>query len=213
MSKNLTINQWIFIIGIYKEDGLMKAVNEYKQLTGKTTKNCYIQRVIKSKVYLVDNKGMNALIRTKGSGRPKSRDDSDIPSIIDELNKDEKREIIESWIKEQRDKWNKNSLDSFCHLRKHLIPKILKFHRTSYYKAKVTRKYKYDHLREQVESIFNLSKKIYGSRKIAVILNELGVDIFDRTLRHYMFRWGLITLTRRKKEKLNQKIPTFVIMI
>lgn len=34
---------------------------------------------------------MKALIRTKGSGRPKNRDDSDIPSIIDELNEDEKK--------------------------------------------------------------------------------------------------------------------------
>ncbi|AUF83427.1 hypothetical protein CXP39_01245 [Mesoplasma syrphidae] len=78
-------------------------------------------------------------------------------------------------------------------------------HRTTFYLTKKERIYKFDYLKSKVFEIFNTSKGIYGSRKIAVILFESGVKISDRTLRNYMVRWKIISLTRKKKRKIEIK--------
>lgn len=210
MSKQITINQWIKVIKIRKNLGNKEAYKYYLSINDSNITYRNFVNLSSRKIKIIDNNNMKTLKRKPGSGfkstgRTKKRDDSDIPSIIDELNEEEKREIIENWIKDQRDKRNKNSLNSYTKIRQKMKPKILKFHRTTQYKNRVNRKYKYEYLKESVTRIFTESKGIYGSRKIAVILNELGHSILDRTLRNYMFRWNISTLTRRKKKKLEQK--------
>ena len=64
---------------------------------------------------MLDNIGMTIFetkTRNKHS-RPKKRDDSDIPSIIDKLNDEQKREIIEGWIRDQRDKQDKKEINKY----------------------------------------------------------------------------------------------------
>ncbi|ATZ21255.1 hypothetical protein [Mesoplasma tabanidae] len=104
MSKHLTKEQWINIIKINDELSINKAAIEYLKITGKEVDLKELVRRIRNKRILLDNKVMKALQRKAGSGRPPKRDDSDIPSIIDELNEEQKNEIIEAWIKEQRNK-------------------------------------------------------------------------------------------------------------
>ncbi|QGS51439.1 hypothetical protein [Spiroplasma tabanidicola] len=95
MSKNLTIEQWAEIIGIYKTKGIKIAEQEYRKFKLKEIKfSQNLQKRIKQKAYLLDNYGMKSLKRKKGSGRHKKRDDSDIPGIINDLTEEQKREII-----------------------------------------------------------------------------------------------------------------------
>ncbi|WP_339021217.1 hypothetical protein [Spiroplasma endosymbiont of Atherix ibis] len=133
------------------------------------------------------------------------RYDWDIPSIIDELTEENKKEILERWIKEQRDKKDKESLNSYKTLKKSLKSKILMLHRTTFYKQKIIRKYKYDYLKPIITKIFIKNKWIYGSGKLLIILATNNIYINERTLRHYMFRWGLVTLIRKKKRKSEYK--------
>lgn len=201
MAKNLTIKQWLKVIKNYNSNGIQKAVNSYLNYK-KANINQELKNRIRKKANLYNNKGMEILNRRNGSGRPKKRDDSDIPSIIDDLTEEQKREIIEDWIKNKRNNGSKNSLSNLKTLNKTQISKILKVHRTTLYKERVKRKYKYDWLKGKVTEIFNNSKGIYGSRKISMILLTEKIKLSDRTLRHYMIRWELITKTRKKVIKL-----------
>lgn len=69
-----------------------------------------------------------------------------------------------------------------------LKARILMMHRTTFYKVKKQRIYKYDYLKPEVIKIFQDSCNIYGSRKITVLLAQKGLFIDDRTLRNYMKR-------------------------
>ncbi|WP_100679223.1 hypothetical protein [Mesoplasma tabanidae] len=108
-------------------------------------------------------------------------------------------------LKNKEIKKNKNSVKKIKSLNNTLRSKISTIHRTTFYISKKERNYKFDYLKNKVIDIFNNSKVIYGSRKIAVILSQDGLHINDRTLRNYMIRWGLITLTCKKKCKAEIK--------
>ncbi|AUF83426.1 hypothetical protein CXP39_01240 [Mesoplasma syrphidae] len=96
MSKHLTKQEWIEIIKIKNEISMNKAFREYLKITGKQVKIYDLIRRIRNKSNLIDNIGMEALKRNQGSGRPPKRDDSDIPSIINDLTDEQKNEIVES---------------------------------------------------------------------------------------------------------------------
>lgn len=130
MSKNLTKKQWIEIIKIYKNEGENNAIKIYLNHKPSVMDISHLKQRIRLKSNLVDNNGMKTLNRVKGSGRPKQRDDSDIPDIIDELTEIQKREILEHWIKEQRDKKSKNNLSSYKTINTALKAKIMKMHKT-----------------------------------------------------------------------------------
>ena len=53
--------------------------------------------------------------------------------------------------------------------------------------------------------MFNENRKIYGSRKLSVLLSKESISISDRTLRDYMARWNLVTKTRVSKRKSESK--------
>lgn len=205
MAKHIKTKEWIEVIDLYKKFDRNSAVNTYRSLSGSKSSYKFICKLIANKIRMINNYGMNTLIRTKGSGRPRKRDDSDIPSIIDDLNEEEKREIIEHWIKEQRDKKDKNSLDGYRKLRNKMKPRILIFHRTTFYKTKIERKYKYDYLKNIVFEIMEDNMWIYGSRKIVQKLEEINICISDRTLRNYMNKWHFVSKTRIKKRKSEVK--------
>lgn len=208
MAKHLNEEQWIYISSIQKKYGIDYAISQYILLSGSTSIRKTIRKHISKKIILIDNNDMNKLDRKKGSGRPKKRDDSDIPSIIDELTEAEKREILEHWIKEKRDEKDKNSLDSYSILRFKMKYKILKMHRTTLYKKKKNRTYKFDKFEGIVNEVFTKNMGIYGSRKIVEVLSEQGISISDRTMRNYMQRWNLATKTRVKRRKSEQKDTT-----
>jgi putative transposase len=203
MAKHLTKTQWIHIADLACEYGYKYAVENYRALTSSKARYDTIQRAIHKAIIFIDNNLMNELSKKRGAGKHKKRDDSDIPAIIDELNEEEKREIIEHWIKEKRDKRDKNSLDSYSKIRFRMKFKILKMHRTTFYKKPVKRKY--DIYRDKDTTIFHENMGIYGSRRLSVLLEKEGIFLCDRTLRHYLNRWNLITKTRRKFKKAEQK--------
>ncbi|WP_198514020.1 DDE-type integrase/transposase/recombinase [Williamsoniiplasma luminosum] len=205
MSKQLTTSEWVEIVEIYNKKGIDLAVTEYLKTRDKNLHLKDARKRIRKKAKLLDNLGMQEYKKKKINGRPLKRDDSDIPGIIDKLNEEQKREIIEHWIKDQRDKEKKEKLSDFSTLTNSLKAEVVSLHRTTMYKKHITKTYKYDYLKAEVVKIFNESKKIYGSRKIAIILGENGISISDRTLRNYMIRWGIATLTRQKKRKSEQK--------
>jgi putative transposase len=208
MAKHLTKTQWIHIADLACEYGYKYAVENYRVLTSSKARYDTIQRAIHKAIIFIDNNLMNELSKKRGAGKHKKRDDSDIPAIIDELNEEEKREIIEHWIKERRDKRDKrdkNSLDSYSKIRFRMKFKILKMHRTTFYKKPVKRKYKYDIYQDKVTTIFHENMGIYGSRRLIVLLEKEGIFLCDRTLRHYLKRWNLITKTHRKYNRAGQK--------
>ncbi|AOG60422.1 transposase [Spiroplasma helicoides] len=206
MSKNLTVEEWMKIIQIYKKQGIQIAEQEYRIIKAKQIKfSQFIKKRIKQKTYLVDNYGMKSLNRKKGSGRYKKRDDSDIPGIISDLTEEQKREIIEDWIKSQRDKKERNAISKIKSLNISMKARIISMHRTTFYKKPKVRRYKYNNLKNTVEEILKESKFIYGSRKISVLLKEKHMSINDRTLRHYLKRWGFIIKTRIKKRQAESK--------
>lgn len=207
MSKNLTKEQWIKVLKIYEKYGVNKAINLYNKINGKYVKERFLRKRIRQKYLLVQNKGMKSLNRKpgSGSGRKPKIDNSDIPEIIDDLTEDQKRQIIEDWIKEQRRKKNKNKFSSFTGFSVSLKSKILHMHRTTFYKKSKKRYYKYAWLESRVNKILKDSRGIYGSRRISETLANDNVQFNDRTLRRYMNRWGLETLTRRKKRKSESK--------
>jgi putative transposase len=215
MAKNLTIDQWIATIHIYKEMGIMKAQDFY--LTFSKVKCTYdLRKRIKKKAKLYDNMGMIALQRKPGSGRPIGRPNlskkpkNDINEIFDILNEEQKKEIIEDWLRIQREKRDKNTMAAFKTLSCTLKAKMLNIHRTTLYKSSIKRIYQFDWLKKHVLTIFNNSKGIYGCRKIAKILEQSGINISYRTLSNYMKRWSVFTKTRvtrfRMREAKNAKI-------
>ncbi len=122
--------------------------------------------------------------------------------------KNKKREILEIWIKEQRDKNKKEkreSIERCLKLSNSLRAKIVLMHRTTFTKKPKTRIYKFDWMKEEVTKEFNQNKGIYGSRRLVQVLSANGITINDRTLRNYMIRWGLITKTRVKRRKSESK--------
>ncbi|AKU79843.1 hypothetical protein [Spiroplasma turonicum] len=135
MSKNLTVEQWLKIINIYKNEGIRIAELEYRIIKSKVLKHsCEIRKRTKRKAKLVNIYGMTSLTRKKGSGRYKKRYDSDIPGIIDDLNEEQKREIIEDWIKKKRDEQERQSINKIKTLNTTLKARIILMHRTSFYK-------------------------------------------------------------------------------
>jgi putative transposase len=175
MAKNLTINQWITTIHLYKKMGIEIAQNYY--LTFSEVEHKYdLKKRIKKKVKLYDNMGMIALRKKLGSGRPKGSPNlskepkNDINEIFDILNEEQKKEIIEDWLRIQREKKDKNVLENFKTLGCTLKARLLNSHRTTLYKKTIIRNYQYDWLKNWVLAIFNNSKGIYGCRKIFKIL-------------------------------------------
>lgn len=76
----------------YYNEGLYYAYKKYVSLSKTSARPKSIKDRIRIKVKMVDNYGMEAFNRKPGGGgRPAKRDDSDIPSIIDELNEEQKR--------------------------------------------------------------------------------------------------------------------------
>ncbi|PPE05799.1 IS3 family transposase [Williamsoniiplasma lucivorax] len=205
MPKQLTKQQWINVIEIYKKQGISDAVKSYLKIRKHNPNLKELRRWIRKKAKLLDNLGMEAFKSKKGSGRLNKRDDSDIPQIINDLTEEQKNEILEHWIKEQRNKKEKENLNTFDTLTKPLKAKILGMHRTTMYKKAVARKYKFDYLRGKVTDIFNKNNKIFGSKRITAELAEEGIIIDERTLRNYMVRWNLVCLTRQKKKKMENK--------
>ena len=208
MSKNLTKDEWLKVIKTYRESGAWEAEEQYRNIKGDFQMNGQDLRTrIRLKSKMLDNIGMTIL--ESKQGRPKKRDDSDIPSIIDKLNDEQKREIIEGWIRDQRDKQDKKEINKYKTLSVTLKSEITLLHRTTFYKKqKKERIYKFDIFRDRVEEIFNDSKGIYGSRKISISLQKEGIDFNDRSLRNYMNRWNLETKTRVPKRKREQKNTT-----
>ena len=203
MGRNLKVIEWKKIIRIHKEEDANKATNEYIYMTslivGKTGYKDLKAR-IRIKAKMVDNIGMKAFERKKGSGRPKKEDHSDINGIINDLNEEQKRSIIEDWIKNERKKKNKKeSASKFTNISISFKSRIWHIDRTTFYKEKRKRVYAFDWARERIERLFHDNKKIYGSRKLSILLAKDGISISDRTLRNYMFRWGLRTKTRVSK--------------
>jgi putative transposase len=221
MAKNLTINQWITTIHLYKKMGIEIAQNYY--LTFSEVEHKYdLKKRIKKKVKLYDNMGMIASLRKLGSGRPKGspnlskKPKNDINEIFDILNEEQKKEIIEDWLRIQGGKKDKNALENFKTLGCTLKSRLLNIHRTTFYKKTIMRNYQYDLLKNKVLNIFNNLKGIYGCRKIAKILEMSGIEISSRTLSNYMRRWNIFTKTRvthfKMRESKNTKIdfPDFV---
>lgn len=209
MSKNLKKDEWLRVIETYRKNGTWEAEKQYRKITDNfQIKGRELRARIRLKSKMLDNIGMT-IFETKTrnkQGRPRKRDDSDIPSIIDKLNDEQKREIIEGWIRDQRDKQDKKEINKYKTLSVALKSEITLLHRTTFYKKqKKERIYKFDIFRERVEEIFNDSKGIYGSRKISISLQKEGIDFNDRTLRNYMNRWNLVTKTRVPKRKREQK--------
>jgi putative transposase len=221
MAKNLTIDQWITTIHLYKKMGIEIAQNYY--LTFSEVEHKYdLKKRIKNKAKLYDNIGMIALQRKPGSGRPKGspnlskKPKNDINEIFDILNEEQKKEIIEDWLRIQREKKDKNALANFKTLSCTLKARLLNIHRTTLYKKTIMRNYQYDWLKNRILTIFNNSKGIYGCRKIAKILEMSGIEISSRTLSNYMRRWNIFIKTRvthfKMRESKNTKIdfPDFV---
>ncbi|AKX34653.1 hypothetical protein SLITO_v1c10420 [Spiroplasma litorale] len=215
MSKNLTIEQWVRIINVFKTEEILKAVTNYKKLKGKFIKYSYdTQKMIRIKANLLNNYGMKSLLRKSESDRPKNEMTLILPGIIDDLNEEQKKKkIIKDWIKIQRNKKDKNSLKCLITLNINIKARILKLHRTSFYKKQILRVYKLDYLKKIVGKILIDSKFIYGSRKIAILLGEEGITINDRNLRNYMIRWGFFIKRRRRSQELKNTSIKFVDLI
>ncbi|QGS52408.1 hypothetical protein [Spiroplasma tabanidicola] len=77
--------------------------------------------------------------------------------------------------------------------------RIISMYITTFYKKQKIRSYKYNNLKSEVMNILSESKFIYGSRKISILLEKEKIFINDRTLRHYLKRWGFVIKTRIKK--------------
>ena len=217
MKKHKTKEEWIHLFNEY-ENGCLDwskfhdSVNRTKYVSqAKLSKNRNdnkwrknnMQRFIKKykSWKILDNDFMN-----KTNKRPKKRDDSDIPSIIDDLNDEQKKEILERWIKEQRDKKNKKYMSSFKNLSISLASRISGIHRTTFYKtSKTKRVYKFDFIKEKLIEIHNENKMIYGSRRLSILLEKNNISIGDRTLRNYMSRWNIKTKTRVSRKKSESK--------
>ena len=213
MARNLKIKEWVLVIEIYKKEGVNKAANKYISITGlNLTKIGYfdLKARIKIKSKMLDNIGMKSLKRKPGAGRPRKEDHSDIPGIIDDLNEEQKRSIIEDWIKNERKKKNKKESSSkFKNISISFKSRIWLLDRTTFYKTSKQRIYAFDWAKSHVEKIFDDNNKIYGSRKLSILLAREGISISDRTLRNYMVRWGLRTKTRvakRRSESKNTKV-------
>jgi putative transposase len=180
MAKNLTIDQWITTIHLYKKMGIEIAQNYY--LTFSKVEHKYdLKKRIKKKAKLYDNMGMIVLQRKPGSGRPKGSSNlskkpkNDINEIFDILNEEQKKEIIEDWLRIQREKKDKNALENFKTLGCTLKARLLNVRRTTLYKKAITRNYQYGWLKNKVLTIFNNLKGIYRCRKIAKILEIVGL--------------------------------------
>jgi hypothetical protein len=136
MAKNLTIDQWITTIHLYKKMGIEIAQNYY--LTFSEVEHKYVlKKRIKKKAKLYDNMGMIALQRKLGSGRPKGipnlskKPKNDINEIFDILNEEQKKEIIEDWFRIQREKKDKNVLENFKTLGCTLKIRLLNIYQTT----------------------------------------------------------------------------------
>ncbi|WP_035026160.1 hypothetical protein, partial [Williamsoniiplasma lucivorax] len=90
MPKQLTKQQWINVIEIYKKQGISDAVKSYLKIRKHNPNLKELRRWIRKKAKLLDNLGMEAFKSKKGSGRPNKRDDSDIPQIINDLTEEQK---------------------------------------------------------------------------------------------------------------------------
>ncbi len=122
------------------------------------------------------------------------------------MNEEQKREIIEDWIQEQRKKKDKKeTINKFHSFSITLKAKIVKMDRTSFYKNAKPRIYKFDFLKSEVTKIFKETKGIYGSRRISIVLKKEGIVISDRTLKNYLSRWNIATKTRVRKRLSESK--------
>ncbi|AKU79860.1 hypothetical protein STURON_00614 [Spiroplasma turonicum] len=66
ISKNLTVEQWLKIIDVCKNEGIRVAELEYRIIKSKILKHsCEICKRIKTKARLVDNYGMKSLIKKR----------------------------------------------------------------------------------------------------------------------------------------------------
>lgn len=114
--------------------------------------------------------------------------------------------LIEKAEKEEESKKKKkiNSLKGL--FNKTEIAFILGEHRTTQYKAKKQRTYKFEPFKDIVISIFNENNRVYGSERISAELKRTyEIYISPRTLRNYMKMWGLVVKIRQKRRKSEQK--------
>ena len=216
----LTKKQWLKVIKTYKKLGAPKSLEIYQEYRGsKLESKKQIQNLkyyIRKKLKLVDNIGMEALVRktgiyTKQKPRKKKKryDESIIPELIDELNEEQKREIIQDWIKEQWDKGKKERVDKykkFKTINRSHFAKILQFDRSLFYKKAKSRRYKYEEFHNEIIKGFNHNKARYGRQRLAYYLeNTYQISINERTLGHYMNRLGLEAIQNKKRRKAEIK--------
>ncbi len=146
---------------------------------------------------MLDNLFMN---NKETRGRKKQITDEEKQKIIDQLTEDELKDIAKRYMEiiEEKEKKKEASQMDWPASRKALF---FRMHRSTFYKHSKSKKYKFDFIKKDLIQIFNNNKGIYGSKRLAIELSKKGISISDRTLRHYMSRWGLQCITRRKKRK------------
>ncbi len=217
MAKHKTKKEWIKLFIKYEKDScipkeFLSKVNfkdgSNAKAKSQRTENFKLasakRRFLKTyKIWkLLDNKFMAIKKETRGA-KPKR----DIEGFVDKLTKEELKEIARVHIRQ-----NEKTKDKKARYKNFTIIKmafILNVHRSTLYKKKKTRVYKYDYAKEIITNKFHEYHGIYGSGRLAIALLSDGLAISDRTLRHYMVRWNLVSKTRQSKrtgESKNTKV-------
>ena len=146
---------------------------------------------------ILDNKFMS---KKENRGRKPKRD---IDGFVRNLTREQLEEIAKVHIKQNENKKDKSA--KYSHFSKKDMAFILNIHRTTMYKSKVKRIYKFDIYKNEIISTFNEAKGIYGRRKVMIILSRKGITMNNRTLGRYLNRYGLITKTRVARRKTESK--------
>lgn len=226
MGRHKTREEWIFWFNEYEKldekfnwDKYYQFMAERKTQVGiETFKSNNIRRdfLYRYKLYLRDKDNF----RKKKIKAPKHKivdnyfmknknRKTEIEKFINELTIDELRDIARVHIEDQ-DKKPKNEKSEqrgkYKSLNKTKIAILLNEHRTTQYKTKKERNYRWDFIKQYVDEIFTNSNFIYGSERICIILErDYDILISARTLRNYMSRWGFVCKTRRKRRKREVK--------
>ena len=211
MAKHLKRKEWIKFFKKVEDDAFdwadylkTRKISGTKQSINKA--KCYFW--IKYKTWKKDYNGfMKKQQETRG--RKRKVDNSDVPKLVKELNREQLEEIAQDWIKEQRKKKAKKKAEKikkFISLNNLLGSKLLKYHYTTNYKTSKQRKYKFDIYKDIIENEFILSRRRYGRERLSAILfKKYQIDINPRTLGRYINRYGLICPVRRAKRKVEHK--------
>lgn len=147
---------------------------------------------------------MEKAIETRGAKKK-----YDIEEVISNLTEKEKHDMLKRYLEitKKKDKKKEALRYDWSHSRRAYI---FGLHRTTFYKKSKKRTYKYEKFIKDIIFRFHINKSRYGSMRLSQELMKKGINISDRTLRNYMSRLGLKTITRVAKRPGEKKYKVYV---